>query len=106
MAKKPSLTKELAQAAFYQAWFADIPMSKQDQETYQRTLARYLKRLERLPVLALKTISRVASVEANRSINIYANLRPLPPNVKTPIELTATPSVMAELIAQYKARPR
>jgi hypothetical protein len=106
MAKKPSLTKELAEAAFYKAWFANIPMRKQDQETYQRTLARYMKRLERLPVLALKTISRVASVEANRSINIYANLRPLPPNVKTPIELTATPSAMAELIAQYKARSR
>ena len=56
MAKKPSLTRELAQAAFYQAWFADIPMLKQDQETYQRTLSRYLKRLERLPVLALKPL--------------------------------------------------
>ncbi len=106
MAKKPSLTNELAQAAFYQAWFANIPMLKQNQETYQRTFARYLKRLERLPVLALKTISRAASVEANRSINIYANLRPLPPNVKTPVELPATPSAMAEIIAQYKARPR
>ncbi len=105
MAKKLSLTKELAQAAFYNAWFVGIPIRKKDQETYQRTLARYLKRLERLPVLALKTIARAAAAEVNRSINIYANLRPLPPNVKTPIELTATPSAMAEIIAQYKARP-
>jgi len=76
MAKKTSLTKELAQAAFYNAWFADIPMRKQDQETYQRSFSRYLKRLERLPVLALKTIAKAASAEVNRSIEAYAKLRP------------------------------
>ena len=106
MAKKTGLTKELAQAPFYQAWFANIPMLKQNQETYQRAFAKYRKRLERLPMLALKTVSRVASAEANRSVNAYAKLRPLPPKLKTPVELPLDPRIMAELIAQYKARQK
>ncbi len=91
MVKKPSLTKELASAAFYDKWFAGIDMPEQDQETYQRSFSRYLKRLDRLPMLALKTIARAASAEANRSIEAYAKLRPLPPKLKTPVELPADP---------------
>jgi hypothetical protein len=60
MAKRPSLTKTLAEAAFYQAWFADTAESKQDPETYQRTFERYIKRLEKLPALALKTVARAS----------------------------------------------
>ena len=106
MAKKPSLTKELAQAAFYQAWFADIDMPEQDPETYQKAFEKYRKRLERLPIVALKTIARAASAEVNRSINAYEKLRPLPLNFKAPVEIPPDPRAMAKVIAQYKARPR
>lgn len=91
MAKKPTLTKELAQAAFYQAWFADIGMPEQDPETYQRAFAKYRKRLERLPMLALKTIARAASAEVNRSINAYEKLRPLPSNLRPRSRYHLTP---------------
>ena len=104
MAKRPSLTKTVAEASFYQAWFADTPESKQDPETYQRTFERYLKRFEKLPPLALKTIARAAASEANRSINAYEKLRPLPANIKAPIELTADVRALAKLIARYKAK--
>jgi hypothetical protein len=104
MAKRPSLTKTVAEAAFYQAWFANTPEPKQDPETYQRNLERYLKRFEKLPPLALKTVARAASAEANRSINAYERLRPLPTNIKAPIELPADAKVLADLIARYKAK--
>ncbi len=106
MAKRPSMTKTLAEAAFYQAWFANTPGFEQDPETYQRTFQRYLKRLEKLPPLALKTVARAAASEANRSISAYEKLRPLPANIKTPIELPADPQVLAELVARYNAKSR
>jgi hypothetical protein len=104
MAKRPSLTKTLAEAAFYAAWFANTPESKQDPETYQRTFERYLKRFSKMPPLALRTVAKVAAAEANRSIKAYERLRPLPDNVKAPIELPADARVLAELIARYKAK--
>jgi len=106
MAKRPSLTKTVAEAAFYQAWFASTPESKQDPETFNRTFERYLKRLSKLPPLALKTVARAASAEANRSIKAYERLRPLPASIKAPIELPADPRTLAELVARYKARSR
>ena len=106
MAKRPSLTKTTAEAAFYQAWFANTPESKQDPETYKRTFERYLKRFEKLPPLALKTIARAATFDANRSINAYEKLRPLSASVKAPIELPADPRFLAELVATYKAKLR
>jgi hypothetical protein len=51
MVKKRSLTKMLAEAAFYQSWFANTPDSKQDPKTYQRTFERYLKRFSKMPEL-------------------------------------------------------
>ena len=74
MAKRPSLTKTVAEAAFYQAWLANTPESKQDPETYQRTLERYQKRFSKMPPLALGTVARAASAEANRSIKAYERL--------------------------------
>ncbi len=106
MAKRPSLTKILAEAAFYRAWFSDTPECKQDPETYQRIFDRYLKRFSKMPPLALKTVARAASAEANRSIEAYERLRPLPTNIKAPIELPADPRVLAELVASYKAKLR
>jgi hypothetical protein len=104
MAKRPSLTKTLAEAAFYQAWFANTPESEQDPKTYQRTFERYLSRFSKLPPLALKTVAKVAAAEANRSIKAYERLRPLPENSKVTIELPADPRALAELIAKYKAK--
>jgi hypothetical protein len=104
MAKKPSLTKTLAEAAFYQAWFADIVESKQDPETFNRTFERYLKRFSKLPPLALKTVARAAASEANRSIEAYKKLRSLPASVKAPIKLPADPRTMADLVARYKSK--
>jgi len=104
MAKRPSLTKTLAEAAFYQAWFANTPESKQDPEAYQRVFERYLNRFSKLPPLALKTISRASAAEANRSIEAYEKLRPLTDNSKVTIELPSDPQVLAEIIARYKAR--
>ena len=104
MAKRPSLTKTLAEAAFYQAWFANTPESKHDPETYQRTFERFFKRFSKMPPLALRTVARAASAEANRSIKAYERLRPLPDNVKAPIELSADARVLAEMIAKYKAK--
>ena len=106
MAKRPSLTKTVAEAAFYNTWFADIPESKQDPETYQRAFERYLNRFSKMPDLALKTIARAAAVQANRSIEAYDKLRPLPACVKAPIELPADARVLADLIARYKAKSR
>jgi hypothetical protein len=106
MAKRSSLTKILAEAAFYQAWFAGIPVFKQDPETYQRTFQRYLKRFSKLPPLALKTVAKAASGGANRSIEAYRRLRPLPENVKAPIELPADQRALAQLIAKYRAKSR
>jgi hypothetical protein len=106
MAKRPSLTKTVAEAAFYQAWFANTPESKQVPETYQRTFERYMKRFEKMPALALRTVARAASAEASRSIKAYERLRPLPPNIKAPIELSADPRTLAELVARYKAKLR
>jgi hypothetical protein len=104
MAKRPSLTKTVAEAAFYKTWFANTPGSKQDPETYQRAFERYLKRFSKMPALALRTVARAASAEANRSIKAYEKLRPLPENIKAPIELSADPRTLAELIAKYKAK--
>jgi hypothetical protein len=104
MVKRPSLTKTLANAAFYQAWFANTPESSQDRETYQRTFKRYLKRFEKMPALALRTVARAASVEANRSIKAYERVGPLPLNVTAPVELPADAMVLADLIAKYKAK--
>ena len=104
MAKRPSLTRTLADAAFYQAWFANTPESSQDPETYQRNFERYLKRFEKMPALALRTVARAASAEANRSIEAYEKLRPLPENLRRDIELSADPYAPAELIAKYKAK--
>ena len=106
MAKRPSLTKTVAEAAFYQAWFANTPESKQDPETYQQVFERYLKRFSKMPALALRTVARAASAEANRSIEAYERVGPLPPSVKAPIELQADARVLAELIARYKAKLR
>ena len=105
MAKRSSLTKILSEAAFYQAWFDKIPEIKPDPETYQRTFQRYLKRFSKLPPLALKTVAKAASGGANRSIEAYERLRPLPPSVKAPIDLPADPRILAQLIAKYKAKP-
>jgi hypothetical protein len=104
MVKRPSLTKTLAEAAFYCAWFANIPESKQDIDAYQRNFERYLKRFSKMPALALRTVARAASAEANRSIKAYERVGPLPPSVKAPIELPADAVVLAELIAKYKAK--
>ena len=104
MAKRPSLTKTVAEAAFYDSWFANIPESKQDPETYQRIYERYLKRFSKMPNLALRTVARAASAEANRSIKAYERVGPLPENVKAPIELAADAQVLADLIARYKAK--
>ena len=104
MAKKLSLTKTLAEAAFYAAWFANTPESKPDPETYHRTIERYFKRFEKMPPLALRTIARAASAEANKSIKAYERVGPLPPNVTAPVELPADAMVLAELIAKYKAK--
>ncbi len=106
MAKRPSLTKTVAEAAFYEAWFANTPEQKQDPETYQRAFERYLKRFEKMPALALRTVARAASAEANRSIEAYNKLRPLPASIKAPIELSADPRTLAELVARYKAKLR
>ena len=106
MAKRPSLTKTVAQAAFYNTWFANTPESKQDPETYQRAFERYMKRFEKMPALALRTVARAASAEANRSIEAYKKLRPLPASIKAPIELSADPRTLAELVARYKAKLR
>jgi hypothetical protein len=104
MAKRPSLTKTLAEAAFYEAWFANTPESKQDPEAYQRTFERYFKRFSKMPALALKTVARAAAAEANRSIEAYERLRPLQENSKVTIKLSADPRALAELIAKYKAK--
>jgi hypothetical protein len=104
MAKRPSLTKTVAEAAFYQAWFADTAESKKDPETYQRVYERYLKRFSNMPALALRTVARAASAEANKSIKAYERVGPLPPNVTAPVALPADGKVLAELIARYKAK--
>jgi hypothetical protein len=104
MAKRQSLTKTLAEAAFYGAWLANIPEPKQDLEAYQRAFERYLKRFEKMPPLALRTVARAASAEANKSIEAYERIGPLPPNVTAPVELPADAMVLAELIAKYKAK--
>jgi hypothetical protein len=104
MAKRPSLTKTLAEAAFYGAWLANISESKQDPETYQRTFERYFKRFEKMPNLALRTVARAASAEANKSIKAYKRIGPLPSNVSLPVELPADAMVLADLIAKYKAK--
>ena len=110
MAKRPTLTKTLAEAAFYQAWFAvadiPIPESKQDPETYQRAFERYLNRFSKMPDLALKTVVRAAAAEADRWIKVYAKIRPLPPSVKAPVELPADARSLAEIVARYKAKSR
>jgi hypothetical protein len=106
MAKRPSLTKTTAEAAFFNAWFAETPELKYDPEAYQRIFERYLSRFSKMPVLALRSIARVASAEANRSIEAYEKLRPLPSCVKAPIELPAEARVLADLIAKYKAKSR
>ncbi len=106
MAKRPSLTQTVAEAAFYQAWFANTPESKRDPEAYQRAFERYFKRFEKMPPLALKTIARAASAEANRSIKAYERLRPLPENLTVNIELPADPWALADLVARYKAKSR
>ena len=74
MAKRPSLTKTVAEAAFYQAWFANTPEQKHDPETYNRVYEQYLKRFSKMPALALRTVARAASAEANRSIEAYKGL--------------------------------
>ncbi len=104
MAKRPSLTKTVAEAAFYEAWFANIAELKQVPEAYQKTFERYLNRFSKMPDLALKTIARAAAAEANRSIEAYARIRSLPASVKTPIELPADARVLADLVARYKAK--
>ena len=104
MPKRPSLTKTLSEAAFYQAWFVNTPGIKQDPKTYQRTFERYFKRFEKMPALALRTVARVASAQANRSIKAYERVGPLPPSVTALVELPADAKVLADLIAKYKAK--
>ena len=106
MAKRPSLTQTVSEAAFFNAWFAETPKPKLDQEAYQRIFERYLSRFSKMPDLALKTIARVAAAEANRSIEAYEKLRPLPASVKAPFELPADARVLEDLIARYKAKSR
>jgi hypothetical protein len=106
MAKRSSLTKILAEAAFYGAWLANIPEPKQNPEAYQKTFERYFKRFGKMPALALRTVARAASVEANKSIKAYEKLRPIPEDSKVTIELPADPRALAELIAKYKAKLR
>ena len=98
------MTKTVAEAAFYQAWHAETPELKQNPEAYQRIFEQYLNRFSKMPPLALKTIARAAAAEANRSIEAYAKIRPLPASVKTPIELPADARVLADMIARYKAK--
>ena len=105
MTKKPSLTKILAEAAFNQAWYANTPaVAEKDPKKYQQEFDRYRKRFEGLPDLALRTVARAASAEANRSIKAYESFRPLPVNVRAPINLPADASVLADLIARYRAK--
>ena len=104
MAKRPSLTKTVSEAAFFNAWFSETPEPKLDQEAYQRIFERYLNRFSKMPDLALKAIAKVAAVQANCSIEAYEKLRPLPACVKAPIELPADARVLADLIARYKAK--
>jgi hypothetical protein len=106
MAKRPSLTKTVSEAAFFDAWFSGTPDLKYDPEAYQRIFERYLNRFSKMPDLALKTIARAAAAEANRSVKAYEKLRLLPACVKAPIELPADARVLADLIARYKARSR
>jgi len=47
-----------------------------------------------MPPLAFRTVAKVAAAESNRSINAYEGLRPLPDNVKAPIELPADAKVI------------
>jgi hypothetical protein len=61
MATRPSLTKILAEASFYQASLANIPGSKQDFETYQRIYERFFIRFEKMSALALSTVDRAAT---------------------------------------------
>ena len=70
MAKRPSLTKTLAEAAFFSAWFAGTPEPKMDPEAYQSAFERYLNRFSKMPDLALKTIARAAAAEASLHIPI------------------------------------
>jgi hypothetical protein len=104
MAKRPSLTKTVSEAAFFCAWFAETPEFKYDPEAYQRIFERYLNRFSNMPDLALRSIARVAAAEANRSIEAYEKLRPLPVCVKAPVELPADARLLADLIARYKAK--
>ena len=106
MAKRPSLTKTVSEAAFFDAWFSETPEPKLDQEAYQRIFERYLNRFSKMPDLALKTIARAAAAEANRSVKAHEKLRLLPACVKAPIELPADARVLADLIARYKAKSR
>lgn len=106
MAKRPSLTKTVAEAAFFNTWFAETPELKYNQEAYQRIFERYLNRFSKMPDLALRTIARAAAAEANRSIEAYEKLRPLSACAKAPIELPADARVLADLIARYKAKYR
>jgi hypothetical protein len=76
MAKRPSLTKIVAEAAFYYAWSTNTPEVNLDPETYQPIFMRYLKRFEMMPALTLRTVAKAASAEANRSIKAYEKLRP------------------------------
>ena len=106
MAKRPSLTKTTAEAAFFNAWFAETFESKLDQVAYKRIYESYMNRFSKMPDLALKAVAKVAAAEANRSIEAYEKLRPLPACVKAPIELPADARVLADLIAKYKAKSR
>ena len=106
MAKRPSLTKTVSEAAFYNAWFAKTPEPKLDQVAYKRIYESYMNRFSKMPDLALKAVAKVAAAEANRSIEAYEKLRPLPACVKAPIELPADARVLADLIARYKAKSR
>jgi len=80
------------------AWFSETPDLKYDPDAYQRIFERYLNRFLKMPDLALRTIARVAAAEANRSIESYEKLRPLPACVKAPIELPADARVLADLM--------
>ena len=106
MAKRPSLTKTVSEAAFYNTWFAETPELKYDPEAYKRIYENYMNRFSKMPDLALKAVAKVAAAEANRSIEAYEKLRPLPACVKAPIELPADARVLADLIAKYKAKSR